>query len=97
MKMFFGPILLYVMLVGVTGCTSRLVDFTIISTKNIDLSHAATFQRAQTRVEGRDVVHIILFIPTGIVNLKEAIDRAIGSVPGAVALVTTGVSLRSNI
>lgn len=69
------------------GCTTRLVDFTTISTKNVDWSRAATFNRASARVEGKDLVHIIIFIPTGTPNMKEAIDRAIESKPGGVALV----------
>jgi phosphoribosylcarboxyaminoimidazole (NCAIR) mutase len=69
------------------GCTTRMVDFTTISTKNVDWSKAETFVRAPARVEGIDKVHIIIFIPTGIPNMKEAIDRAIESKPGSVALV----------
>lgn len=69
------------------GCTTRIVDFTTISTKNVDWSKAETFSRAPSRVEGRDMAHLIIFIPTGVPNMKEAIDRAIESVPGGVALV----------
>lgn len=69
------------------GCTTRMVDFTTISTKNVDWSKAETFTRSPTRVEGRDTAHIIIFIPTGVPNMKEAIDRAIESKPGGVALV----------
>ena len=69
------------------GCTNRVTDFTIISSKNVDLSQIAKYQRGDERVTGEDIAHIIIFIPTGIPNLKEAIDRAIESVPGAVALV----------
>ncbi|MFH1673322.1 MAG: hypothetical protein ABIF87_07855 [Pseudomonadota bacterium] len=69
------------------GCTQRLTDFTVISSKNVDLSRAAEFKRGSARVEGRDTTYIIIFFPTGIPNLKEAIDRAIEDVPGAVALV----------
>jgi len=69
------------------GCTTRLVDFTMISTKNVDLTKGASFRRAQSRVEGIDKVSIIIIIPTGTPNMKEAIDRAIESVPGAVALM----------
>lgn len=69
------------------GCTTRMVDFTAISTKNVDWSKAAMFNRAPRRVEGKDTAHIIIFIPTGIPNMKEAIDRAIESQPGGVALV----------
>jgi hypothetical protein len=78
-----------------TGCTTRLVDFTAISTKNVDWSRAASYQRNGTRIKGKDTVHIIIFFPTGVPNMKEAIDRAIESVPGGVALVDGVVSVKS--
>jgi uncharacterized protein YceK len=70
-----------------SSCAHRITDFTIISTKNIDLSKASTFTKGKSRNEGVDKAHIILFIPFGRPHLKEAIDRAIESTPGAVALV----------
>ncbi len=82
-----GILILSFLVAGVSGCATRLVDFTMISTKNIDLTRGANFRRGKSRVEGIDTVSIIIFIPTGVPNMKEAIDRAIESVPGAVALV----------
>jgi len=38
------------------------------------------------RHTGRDTKHIIVFIPTGIPNMKEAMDEAIEKTPGAVGL-----------
>ncbi len=70
-----------------SGCATRLADFTLISTKNIDLTKGATFKRAQSRATGKDSVSIIIIIPTGVPNMKTAIDRAIESVPGAIALL----------
>ncbi len=70
-----------------SGCRTRLTDFTFLSTKNVDLSRIGEFQRAPQRIEGKDTIHIILFVPTGQPNLKEAIDRAIESVPGGVCMV----------
>lgn len=78
---------LLVTLFAATGCSTRLVDFTMISTKNVDWSKAATFTRGDSRVVGDDLVHTIVIIPTGISTMKEAIDRAIEATPGAVALV----------
>lgn len=69
------------------GCSTRITDFTMITSKNIDISRMPTFQRDSKRVEGEDTTHIIIFIPTGVPNAKEALDRAIESVPGAVALL----------
>jgi hypothetical protein len=70
-----------------SGCTHRLVDFTVISSKNIELSRGADLKRAPKRVKGEDRTHIIVFIPTGVPSAKEAMDRAIESVPGAVGLL----------
>jgi len=70
-----------------SSCSRRVLDFTLISSKNVDLTKGATFKRGKPRVEGSDKVHIILFFPTGIVNLKEALDKAIESAPGCVALL----------
>jgi hypothetical protein len=70
-----------------SSCSQRVLDFTLISSKNIDLSKAATFVKGKDRVEGKDMVHWIIFIPTGTVSIKEALDRAIESTPGCVALL----------
>ncbi|MGX2041213.1 hypothetical protein ACWJKU_13935 [Methylocaldum sp. MU1018] len=70
-----------------SGCATRLADFTMMSSKNIDLSRGANFKRGASRVTGDDTKHIIIFIPTGQPNVKAAMDKAIESVPGAVALL----------
>lgn len=72
----------------ISGCSYRVVDFTMISTKNVDLSRAGTFTRGKTRTEGKDVAHYVYVFPLGgRVSMKEAIDRALEKTPGAVALV----------
>jgi hypothetical protein len=70
---------------ALASCTTRLVDFTIISTKNLDLSKGATFERGRSRVQGADQVFI----------MKEALDRAIESVPGAVAILDGVITQRA--
>lgn len=73
-----------------SSCSRRIVDFTIISSKNVPLTEKGTnFQKAASRVKGIDSKWSILFIP-GIPDMKEAIDKAIEKYPGAVAL-TDGV------
>ncbi len=69
------------------GCTTTIVDFTIVSTKNIDLSRAGEFERSPHMVRGNDVAHWVTIFPLGSPEMKPAIDRAIQSVPGCVALV----------
>ncbi|HPN57210.1 MAG TPA: hypothetical protein PLD92_10210, partial [Candidatus Omnitrophota bacterium] len=63
----------FVLSLSLAGCTVRMIDFTILSTKNIDLARASTFKRGAARVEGKDEISIIIFIPTGVPNVKEAI------------------------
>ncbi len=88
-------ILIFVCTVILSGCVTRLVDFTIISTKNIDLSKGASFERAKSKVKGEDLVCMIIFIPMGVPNMETALDRAIESVPGAVALLDGVLSYKA--
>ena len=77
------------------GCTHNIGDFTILSTNNVDFSVIAGSRRG-AQVEGVDIQHIIIFFPTsGVPNLKTAIDRAIESVPGTIALVDARLRFRS--
>jgi hypothetical protein len=79
-----------------SGCTTRFVDYTLLSTKNVDLSKASTFKRTPNRVTGEDNRYWFLCIPLGSPpNLKTAVDRAIESVPGSVTLVDGVVSARN--
>lgn len=57
-----------------SGCTIRMVDFTVISTKNARVPSVEKGPRS----EGKDCVFVLLF-PWGIPNMKEAIDNAIES------------------
>lgn len=75
-------------LAGFVSCTHRLTDFTVISTKNVPLGEGVNnnFQKGTKRVKGEDVSHMVLCLPLGYPNMKEAIDRAIEAVPGAIGL-----------
>ncbi len=88
--MLMKKFLLFAALAVVTlcSCSDRLVDFTVISTKNMPLGNGqpTTYAKGNTRVEGVDKKSIILGIPMGSPNLKTAIDKAIEKYPGAVGL-----------
>ena len=82
--------ILALMAMVLSSCSQRLVDFTVISSRNIPITEVGTeFKKSTQRVSGEDVKWSILFVP-GVPNMKEAIDRAIEKFPGAVAL-TDGV------
>ncbi len=67
-------LVLCISLVFLTACTVRLVDFTIISTKNVRVPSTAK----GSRVTGEDCIFVFI-LPLGQPNMKEAIDRAIES------------------
>ena len=58
-----------------TGCSNRIADFTVTSTKNVNLN--STGLVIGDRTTGEDGAAIILIVPTGIPNMKEAVDNAI--------------------
>jgi hypothetical protein len=80
-----------------SGCTTvtRIGDFTIVSSKNIDLTRGADFKRGTNRVKGEDIVVITGFTVPSTPNMKTAIDRAIEYVPGAVALLDGVISQKT--
>lgn len=85
-------ILLAMSLMVLSGCTRRMIDFTVISSKNVDLgdNRAAI---GTVRVEGVDACWWVTFIPLCVPNMKEAVDRAIESAgPGYDALIDGVVS-----
>tara|TARA_B100000700_G_scaffold170971_1_gene188774 strand:- start:394 stop:753 length:360 start_codon:yes stop_codon:yes gene_type:complete len=68
---------------AMTGCAQRIADFTLASTKNVDLNNGQ-FAKGE-RVEGIDTKYVVL-VPLGVPSVKEAADRAIETNPCAVAL-----------
>lgn len=76
------------LLVGMSSCSYKLTEFTVISTRDVPLGKkVASLQKANQRVKGVYRAHTILFLPIGIPNMKEAIDKAIDKYPGAIGLV----------
>jgi hypothetical protein len=71
-----------------SGCATRIGDFTVLSTKNMDFNSPNGFETMTgRRVIGEDRQHFFLFFPvTGAADMKEATDKAIESMPGAVGL-----------
>lgn len=58
----------------IVGCTTRLGDFTVISTKNVDVSGV----KPGDRFSGEDCVSMLFgMIPMGEINWKNAMDQAL--------------------
>ena len=82
----------FLLLLLFTGCSTRVADFTIISTKNIDMD--GNYELVESNVKGKDVTPIIVYIPIGSPSIENAIDDALNSVDGD---IMTDVTVRSNI
>ena len=66
-----------------TGCwNQRLGDFSVISSRNFDLN--SDYVLLEKGVIGEDIQYIILFIPTGQINIENAVDDALKRVDGDV-------------
>ncbi|PRB84667.1 hypothetical protein [Pseudomonas sp. MYb185] len=66
-----------------SGCSVRVADMTVASTKNYNINSGMFIKGP--RVTGEDKYPVILF-PLGIPNMKTAVDRAIEKDKCAVAL-----------
>jgi hypothetical protein len=73
-KALMSIIALAVVAVAFTGCTRRIGDFTMVTTKNYERQ---VQYKMVGRMEGKSIKMMILFIPTGQPDLKDAVDEAI--------------------
>ena len=83
---------LFLLLLLFIGCSTRVADFTIISTRNVDMD--GNYELVGTKVEGKDMIPIITYIPMGSPSIEDAIDDALNSVDGD---IMTDVTVRSNV
>ena len=65
-------LVLAVFILCTAGCSSRVGDFTIISTKNVDIG--SNYVKVASQADGSDIKPIIVVFPMGTANIKAAID-----------------------
>ena len=70
----FILILISLVLLFVVGCSTRMGDFTILSSKNVDIG--GKYKKLE-RHSGSDITPYILFFPIGEPNLEEAVDECL--------------------
>jgi len=68
------------------ACSSRNLQFSIVSTKDINFSSASQLIRGEKKVEGVNIKRIYFIFPMGYPSFQEATNNAISSAPGAIAL-----------
>ena len=76
------------------GCSSqRIGDFTLLSTKNIDISRIATYERVGSRQDARDMRNAFQLYVGATASMEEAVDNAMEQIPGCRALVDVSVKI----
>jgi hypothetical protein len=82
--------------VFLTSCATRIGDFTLMSSKNVDLSALGSFQRSGKNVKGRDMkVSMILFFPLNPkYDMKKALDSALSKILGAQEIVDVRIDMQ---
>jgi hypothetical protein len=61
-----------------TGCTTRVGDLTVLSTRNVTLDKVDLDRLPQVKgITGKDSKFIFLFIPFGVPHLEDAVDSAL--------------------
>jgi hypothetical protein len=95
-RMFFGMLALVFGVLFTTGCATRLGDFTLMSSKNIELSRVSEFKRSNQKVKGSDsMITVLFFVPVKKeIDLKVALDKALETIPGAQAIVDVRIDYR---
>lgn len=80
---------------SLSSCTTRLMDLTLTSSKNFDLSNSKGYTVASnSRARGSDTKQIIFIFPSGTPSIKEAMDRAIEKA-GDKAVALSNMTLES--
>ncbi len=84
-------ILLVAAVALLSGCVTRVGEFTFASTKNIDIKRTAHRVDESIRLIDRDVTHIIVVVPTGFPDMVEAMNRTIEQEKNAVGLANVTI------
>lgn len=75
-----------------TSCSQDLFNFTIVSTKNIELGKLSSLEKSTEKTKGEDKASVIVIIPTKKTKIDRAISNTIDAIPGCVALLDGTVS-----
>ena len=67
--------------------SENILNFTIISTKSIELKKFSSLQKSSEKTAGEDKSFIIIVFPTRFTRIDQAVTNKIDAIPGCVALM----------
>ena len=68
------------LMLSITGCSTRVGDFSVISTRNVEIG--SEYELVKRDVEGESKIPIIIVIPAGVPSIIDAVDDALELVDG---------------
>ena len=72
--------IIFLLIIFITGCTARVGDFSVLSTRNVDIG--GDYILVGRNVEGIEKIPIVIFVPLGYPDVENAVDQALQSVEG---------------
>ncbi len=85
-------------LVSSSACTTtRVLDFSVVSTYSVQLEGNDELRRGKGRVKSEIVARKIFWIPDGEIHAQEAIGMALELEPGCVALLDGSITRRKQV
>lgn len=83
-----GSLAIIAALVAFAGCAQQqILAFSLLSTRSVDPRQFGSFERGGIQAEGSDTMRIVVIAPIGTLDVRTAVDAAIASTPGCVALL----------
>jgi len=64
----------------ISGCSTRLADLSIISSRNVEMS--PDYELVERNVKSSDMVTVVLGVSFGGANIEEAVEKAMDKVGG---------------
>jgi len=95
-KFWLGiPVMALVLITVLSGCATQIGQFTMATTKNVDLSRLGEFTRTTREIKAQDSSIFIFGIQVKTAKMQAAMDKALAKIPGAVAMVDVRISTKS--
>jgi hypothetical protein len=79
-------LVVFASLVMLSGCSSRMADLTLVSTKNLGSTNLSLSSKSGKRERAEDCKFSLLGIPFGIPSLETAVDKALQAGNGTVMI-----------
>ncbi len=66
------------LILAVSGCSIKFGDFSLLSTKQVEINGTKKYRKGNKKVVGKDIAHIIILFPTKLpLSYSDAVSNAL--------------------